>query len=126
MKTIKRNRRIYIRFTDEEYESIMSYSKNFNSISHYIRCAINEYSNKNIKDKLAAIDMLIQYYDKHINLLSHTASNLNQITKRANELGNAGLLTQSFLQSAMPDINNATALNREVKKLLDSLIKKLA
>lgn len=104
----------------------MSYSKNFNSISHYIRCAINEYSIKNIKDKLAAIDMLLQYYDKHINLLYHTASNLNQITKRANELGNAGLLTQSFLQSAMPDINNATALNREVKKLLDSLIKKLA
>lgn len=126
MEDNRRIKCILIRLTSAEYESIKDASANFNSISQYIRTAIREYSNKDIKDRFEAIESLTSHYLKYHNVLFHAAGNLNQTVKRANELNHAGLLTSAYLnENIMPKVAELSNVIVEIRNMLDTIMKEL-
>lgn len=121
-----RTKCILIRLTPEEYESLKNNSSCCNSISQYIRTAIKVYSDNSIKNKLAAIDNLTTYCKQYHNILFHTAANLNQVIKRANELNHAGLLSASFInEHIMPDVKSCTSVIVQIRDMLNKIMKSL-
>lgn len=126
MKDNRRIKCILIRLTSAEYESIKDASVNFNSISQYIRAAIKEYSNKNIKTRFEAIETLTAHYLKYHNVLFHTAGNLNQTVKRANELNHVGLLTSEYLkENIMPKVTELSNVIVDIRNMLDTIMKEI-
>ena len=114
-----RNRRTEVRLTEDEYARIKKQSAKFSSIGHYIRSAINEFSDVNAREKLAIKNELATFYREYRDDISHISGNLNQSVKRANELAVAGLLTASYIsQVLLPEIQT-------FKKTLESIHQEL-
>ena len=90
--TRQRTKVFQLRLTPEEAALFKEKSEPYGSISHYIRCAVVEYSNVHVKQRLELIKELGAFYRKFQNELSWAGGNLNQSVKRANELSVAGLL----------------------------------
>ena len=83
---------IKVRMTLEEVEQFKKKAKEYKTVSHYVRRALEEYSNMNIRQQIELMNDLGTFYQKYQNELSWAGSNLNQAMKRANELSVAGLL----------------------------------
>lgn len=119
MTTDRRTKRIEIRLTEAEYTYIKNKSTHCTSIGQYIRAAIKEYSDIDARQRLQLIEELGNFYREVRNELSHIGGNLNQSVKRANELGVAGLLSDSYISNVlMPEIANT-------RRVLDSLCQQL-
>ena len=117
----QRTKYFQLRLTEEEYADLKAKSASYVSVSQYIRDALSEYSNINVKQKLRLLNELGCYYRKFQSDLSHIGGNLNQSVKRANELSVAGLLTQSYLsQVLLPTIINT---QRTLYTFHDELLK---
>lgn len=100
-----RNRRTEVRLTEDEYARIKKQSAKFCSIGHYIRSAINEFSDINAREKLNLLNELADFYRSYREDISHISGNLNQSVKRANELAVAGLLSANYIsQVLLPEI----------------------
>ena len=54
----KRTNRIEILFTDTELERLKDRSKSFSSISSYIRLAIAEFSDRDMKSRMDAVELM--------------------------------------------------------------------
>lgn len=101
----QRTKYFQLRLTEEEYAELKAKSASYVSVSQYIRDALSEYSNINVKQKLRLLSELGCYYRKFQSDLSHIGGNLNQSVKRANELSVAGLLPPSYISEVlMPEI----------------------
>ena len=101
----QRTKYFQLRLTEEEYADLKAKSASYVSVSQYIRDALSEYSNINVKQKLRLLNELGCYYRKSQSDLSHIGGNLNQSVKRANELSVAGLLPPSYISEVlMPEI----------------------
>lgn len=85
MKHLK-TKYVKVRVTAEEAALIKEKSAGYTSVTHYVRSALEEYSNVNAKQRLELINDLGQFYRKWQNELSWAGGNLNQAVKRANEL----------------------------------------
>lgn len=112
----KRTNRIEILFTDAELERLKDRSKSFSSISSYIRLAIAEFSDRDMKSRMDAVELMTAFYRRHKDELGWAGGNLNQAMKRANELAVAGLLTEAYYKEVLlPSI-------QEIKGAIDKLI----
>ena len=121
----KRTERIQVWLTPEELDSIRTKSRNFNSISNYIRCAVAEYSNINARTRYEVMTDLGNYYREFRNDFSWLGSNLNQIAKRTNELGKAGILSQAYITEViLPAVKEATDILTQIQRGLLSVTKK--
>ncbi len=89
--TRQRTKVFQLRLTPEEAALFKEKSEPYGSISHYIRCAVVEYSNVHVKQRLELIKELGAFYRKFQNELSWAGGNLNQSVKRANELSEVEL-----------------------------------
>lgn len=115
----RRTKRIEIRLTEAEYAHITKKAESYNSIGHYIRSAIKEYSDIDAKQKLRLLADLGNFYRESRTDLAHIGGNLNQSVKRANELAVAGLLSGSYIsQVLVPEIE-------KTRKSLDSFHRQL-
>ena len=85
--TRQRTKVFQLRLTPEEAALFKEKSEPYGSISHYIRCAVVEYSNVHVKQRLELIKELGAFYRKFQNELSWAGGNLNQSVKRANKKG---------------------------------------
>ena len=92
---------IKVRMTLEEVEQFKKRTKEYKTVSHYVRRALEEYSNMNIRQQIELMNDLGTFYRKYQNELSWTGSNLNQAMKRANELSVAGLLAPGYLREVL-------------------------
>ena len=115
----QRTKYFQLRLTEEEYADLKEKSVSHASVSQYIRAALTEYSNIDVKQKLQLLSDLGCYYRKFQSDLSHVGSNLNQSVKRANELSVAGLLSSAYVTEVlMPEIartlETLDALKREL------------
>ena len=121
----QRTKVFQLRLTPEEAALLKEKSASYSSVSHYIRSAVAEHSNIDVKKKLELINDLGLFYRKFQNELSWAGGNLNQSVKRANELAVAGLLAPSYIQEVLLPVILETqeTLNR-IKKDLDSLTQK--
>ena len=124
----QRTKYFQLRLTEEEYADLKAKSASYVSVSQYIRDALSEYSNINVKQKLRLLNELDCYYRKSQSDLSHIGGNLNQSVKRANELSVAGLLPPSYISEVlMPEITRTLetldALRRELHIVTKSATK---
>lgn len=120
----QRTKYFQLRLTPEEYDTLKSKAKKYNSVSEYIRTALQEFSNIDTQERIRMMTDLGQFYRNYNNRLSWTGSNLNQAVKRANELAIAGQLTGKYISSIlMPVINETNDLISELKRQLLTLTK---
>ena len=120
----QRTKYFQLRLTEEEYTDLKEKSASHASVSQYIRAAVTEYSNINVKQKLRLLSELGCYYRKFQSDLSHIGGNLNQSVKRANELSVAGLLPPSYISEVlMPEITRTKELLETLKRELHIVTK---
>lgn len=124
MKHLK-TKYVKVRVTAEEAALIKEKSAGYTSVTHFVRSALEEYSNVNAKQRLELVNELGQFYRKWQNELSWAGGNLNQTVKRANELAVAGLLAPGYIQEVlMPAIRETRKTINEIKRELYNVTKK--
>lgn len=120
----KRNKYFQLRLTDGELAVIREKSMSFKSVSHYIRSAVEEYSNVNARERLNLLISLGEFYDKWSAELGHLGGNLNQYMKRANELAIAGLLTEEYMERLTGTVESTKATLNEIRRELYDVTRK--
>lgn len=116
---------IKVRMTLEEVEQFKKKAKEYKTVSHYVRRALEEYSNMNIRQQIELMNDLGTFYRKYQNELSWAGSNLNQAMKRANELSVAGLLAPGYLREVLlPSIQETQHTLTLIKRELETLMLK--
>lgn len=121
----KKTKYIKVRMTEEEVKKFKEKAADYDSVSHYVRCAIEEYSNINAKQRLELINELGTFYRKYWDELSWAGGNLNQAVKRANELAVAGKLVPYYIDKVLlPQIQTTQKTLSEIKRALDAVTDK--
>ncbi|MBD5236832.1 MAG: hypothetical protein HDS62_04740 [Bacteroidales bacterium] len=120
----QRTKYFQLRLTPEEYTALKSKAEKYNSVSEYIRTALQEFSDLDTQERIRMMTDLGQFYRDYNNRLSWTRSNLNQAVKRANELAIGGQLTGTYITTIlMPLIEETNTLISELKRQLLTLTK---
>lgn len=115
----KKTKRYEIRLTEVEFAEIRKRAEKFNSISHFLHSAINEFSDSTIKDKMDARKHLSDWYVRADTHLAHIGGNLNQAMRRVNEASKVGHPTHGLIMSGlMPDIRECYKVCTELRKEL--------
>ena len=123
--TRQRTKVFQLRLTPDEAALLKEKSEPYGSVSHYIRCAVAEYSNIHVRQGLELIQELGMFYRKFRNELSWAGGNLNQSVKRANELSVAGLLPPSYVREVLlPAILETQRILNGIKRELDVVTQK--
>lgn len=118
----QRNKYIKVRMTPEEVRAFKEKSAEYKTVSHYVRKALEEYSNVSIRRQLELMQELGSFYRRYQSELSHIGGNLNQAVKRVNELAVAGLLPQSYIQEVLfPVISDTQDAINGIKRQLDAI-----
>lgn len=105
--------------------TVQEKAKEYKTVSHYVRRALEEYSNMNIRQQIELMNDLGTFYQKYQNELSWAGSNLNQAMKRANELSVAGLLAPGYLREVLlPTIQETQHTLTLIKRELETLMLK--
>ena len=97
----QRNKYIKVRMTPEEVRAFKEKSAEYKTVSHYVRKALEEYSNVSIRRQLELMQELGSFYRRYQSELSHIGGNLNQAMKRANELAVAGVLPPNYIREIL-------------------------
>lgn len=92
---------IRLRVTDEEYMILKKKSEKFQTVSGYLRCAISEFSDADVRMKLDLRKNIAEKYSAIDEKLAHLGGNLNQTMRKINELSKAGLPTATILRREM-------------------------
>ena len=123
--TRQRTKVFQLRLTPDEAALLKEKAEPYGSVSHYIRCAVAEYSNIHVRQRLELIQELGMFYRKFRNELSWAGGNLNQSVKRANELSVAGLLPPSYVREVLlPAILETQRILNGIKRELDVVTQK--
>lgn len=123
--TRQRTKVFQLRLTPDEAALLKEKSEPYGSVSHYIRCAVAEYSNIHVRQRLELIQELGMFYRKFRNELSWAGGNLNQSVMRANELSVAGLLPPSYVREVLlPAILETQRILNGIKRELDVVTQK--
>lgn len=124
--TRQRTKVFQLRLTPEEAGFLKKEAKSSGQpVSQYIRSAVKEYSNVDVKQKLELIHELGIFYRKYHGELSRVGGNLNQSVKRANELSVAGLLPPSYIHEVlMSTILETRSTLDAIKRGLEEVTKK--
>ena len=123
--TRQRTKVFQLRLTPDEAALLKEKSEPYGSVSHYIRCAVAEYSNIHVRQRLELIQELGMFYRKVRNERSWAGGNLNQSVKRANELSVAGLLPPSYVREVLlPAILETQRILNGIKRELDVVTQK--
>ena len=112
--------------TPEEVRAFKEKSAEYKTVSHYVRKALEEYSNVSVRRQLELMQELGSFYLRYQNELSHIGGNLNQAMKRPNELAVAGLLPPSYIREVLlPVIRDTQNIVNGIKRQLDTLTLKI-
>ena len=122
----QRNKYIKVRMTLEEVRAFKEKSAEYKTVSHYVRKALEEYSNVSVRRQLELMQELGSFYRRYQSELSHIGGNINQAMKRANELAVAGLLPQSYIREVLfPVIWDTQESVNGIKRQLDILTSRI-
>ena len=122
----QRNKYIKVRMTPEEIRAFKEKSADYKTVSHYVRKALEEYSNVSVRRLLELMQELGSFYRRYQGELSHIGGNLNQAMKRANELAVAGLLPPSYIREVLlPVIRDTQETVNGIKRQLDILTSRI-
>lgn len=108
--------------TPEDLESLKKMAAGFNSVSHYLREAIKEFSGQSPKDRIETRRKIAEYYISIDAKIAHIGGNLNQAMQRCNESAKAGLPTATILiNHVLPKVQDTYSMLIEMRRSLNDL-----
>ena len=126
MKEDKRVNRINLHLNNKELELFRNKAKNYSQMSAMIRDAVIQFDDIKTKGWITALNDLSILISNFSTELSKQGGNLNQITKRANELIFMGELDKTYYEEVIsPQIKLLQELVYEVKKQQTEIFKRL-
>ncbi|MBF1620907.1 MAG: plasmid mobilization relaxosome protein MobC [Prevotella sp.] len=126
MKEDKRVNRINLHLNNKELELFRIKAKNYSQMSAMIRDAVTQFDDIKTKGWITALNDLSILISNFSTELSKQGGNLNQITKRANELIFMGELDKTYYKEVIsPQIKLLQELVYDVKKQQSEIFKRL-
>lgn len=126
MKEDKRVNRINLHLNKKELELFRNKAKNYSQMSAMIRDAVTQFDDIKTKGWITALNDLSILISNFSTELSKQGGNLNQITKRANELILMGELDKTYYEEVIsPQIKLLQELVYNVKKQQTEIFKRL-
>ena len=126
MKEDKRVNRINLHLNNKELELFRNKAKNYSQMSAMIRDAVIQFDDIKTKGWITALNDLSILISNFSTELSKQGGNLNQITKRANELIFMGELDKMYYEEVIsPQIKLLQELVYDVKKQQSEILKRL-
>ena len=126
MKEDKRVNRINLHLNNKELELFRNKAKNYSQMSAMIRDAVTQFDDIKTKGWITALNDLSILISNFSTELSKQGGNLNQITKRANELIFMGELDKTYYEEVIsPQIKLLQELVYDVKKQQSEIFKRL-
>ena len=126
MKEDKRVNRINLHLNNKEMELFRNKAKNYSQMSAMIRDAVTQFDDIKTKGWITALNDLSILISNFSTELSKQGGNLNQITKRANELIFMGELDKTYYEEVIsPQIKLLQKLVYDVKKQQSKIFKRL-
>ncbi|WP_314599144.1 mobilization protein [Prevotella pallens] len=126
MKEDKRVNRINLHLNNKELELFRNKAKNYSQMSAMIRDAVIQFDDIKTKGWITALNDLSILISNFSTELSKQGGNLNQITKRANELIFMGELDKMYYEEVIsPQIKLLQELVYDVKKQQSEIFKRL-
>ncbi|WP_278570769.1 mobilization protein [Prevotella melaninogenica] len=126
MKEDKRVNRINLHLNNKELELFRNKAKNYSQMSAMIRDAVIQFDDIKTKGWITALNDLSILICNFSTELSKQGGNLNQITKRANELIFMGELDKTYYEEVIsPQIKLLQELVYNVKKQQSEIFKRL-
>ena len=126
MKEDKRVNRINLHLNNKELELFRNKAKNYSQMSAMIRDAVTQFDDIKTKGWITALNDLSILISNFSTELSKQGGNLNQITKRANELILMGELDKTYYEEVIsPQIKLLLELIYDAKKQQSEIFKRL-
>ena len=126
MKKDKRINRVPLNLNDSELELFKEKATNYSNMSAMIRAAVSQLDDTKTKGWIKSLTELSILISKFSTELSKQGGNLNQITKRANELIYIGELDKDYYENVfLPQVKVLQELTNDVKKQQSAIFKKL-
>lgn len=126
MKEDKRVNRINLHLNNKELELFRNKAKNYSQMSAMIRDAVTQFDDIKTKGWITALNDLSILISNFSTELSKQGGNLNQITKRANELILMGELDKTYYEEVIsPQIKLLQELVYDAKKQQSEIFKRL-
>ena len=126
MKKDKRINRVPLNLNDSELELFKKKATNYSNMSAMIRAAVSQLDDTKTKEWIKSLTELSILISKFSTELSKQGGNLNQITKRANELIYIGELDKDYYENVfLPQVKVLQELTNDVKKQQSAIFKKL-
>lgn len=126
MKEDKRVNRINLHLNNKEMELFRNKAKNYSQMSAMIRDAVTQFDDIKTKGWITALNDLSILMSNFSTELSKQGGNLNQITKRANELIFMGELDKTYYEEVIsPQIKLLQEMVCDIKKQQSKIFKRL-
>ena len=126
MKEDKRVNRINLHLNNKELELFRIKAKNYSQMSAMIRDAVTQFDDIKTKGWITALNDLSILISNFSTVLSKQGGNLNQITKRANELIFMGELDKTYYEEVIsPQIKLLQEMVYDIKKQQSEIFNRL-
>lgn len=126
MKTDKRTNRINLHLNNKELEIFNNKASNYKQMSNMIRDAVAQFDDVATIRRINALNELSLKIKDFEHELKKQGGNLNQITKRANELIYAGELNQKYYETVFsPQLTILQELLTKIKEQQAIIFKRL-
>lgn len=126
MKEDKRTNRINLHLNNREMELFREKAKNYRQMSAMIRDAVAQFDDTGTVKRIESLNKLADLITDFNREISKQGGNLNQITKRANELIYSSELSESYYKEVfLPQILLLQKTKKEMKKQQSDIFKRL-
>ena len=126
MKEDKRTNRINLHLNNREMELFREKAKNYRQMSAMIRDAVAQFDDTGTVKRIESLNKLADLITDFNREISKQGGNLNQITKRANELIYQSELNETYYKEVfLPQILVLQKTMKEIKKQQADIFKKL-
>ena len=126
MKEDKRTNRINLHLNNREMELFREKAKNYRQMSAMIRDAVAQFDDTGTVERIESLNKLADLITDFNREISKQGGNLNQITKRANELIYSSELSESYYKEVfLPQILLLQKTMKEMKKQQSDIFKRL-
>ena len=117
MKEDKRTNRINLHLNNKELDLFKSKAKNYNQMAAMIRDAVAQFNDKGTVKRIESLNKLADLITEFNHEISKQGVNLNQITKRANELIYKGALDKEYYDEIiLPHVSDLKKMMATMKK----------
>lgn len=127
MEKKNRTRRCYIRINEDDYNMFKEKSQAYGSMSAMVRAAVASLDDRTTIGAIDVANNMAYLFKKFQSDLSKVGGNLNQASKRANELAIGEQLTPDFFDKIfLPHVHETREFLLQVKQEQTKIVRMLA